>query len=53
VGVCLEVVGLYYIVLVFFVFYRRRKPAADREARVIHTVRGVGYVLREDPDGSR
>ena len=26
---------------------------AKDEARVIHTVRGVGYVLREDPEGGR
>ena len=36
-----------------YVGYLRRKLEVDSEPRVIHTVRGVGYVLREDPDGSR
>jgi two-component system response regulator MprA len=27
----------------------RRKSEAGGEARLIHTVRGVGYVLREEP----
>lgn len=31
-----------------YVGYLRRKTEADGEARLIHTVRGVGYVLRED-----
>ena len=26
---------------------------SDGQRRVIHTVRGVGYVLREDPEGGR
>ncbi|MDO8186100.1 response regulator transcription factor [Conexibacter sp. JD483] len=30
-----------------YVGYLRRKTEADGESRVIHTVRGVGYVLRE------
>ncbi len=30
-----------------YVGYLRRKTEADDEARLIHTVRGVGYVLRE------
>jgi two-component system response regulator MprA len=30
-----------------YVGYLRRKTEADEEARLIHTVRGVGYVLRE------
>jgi two-component system response regulator MprA len=30
-----------------YVGYLRRKTEADGEARLIHTVRGVGYVLRE------
>ena len=29
--------------------YRRRKTEAEGESRLIHTVRGVGYVLRETP----
>jgi two-component system response regulator MprA len=31
-----------------YVGYLRRKTEADGESRLIHTVRGVGYVLRED-----
>ncbi|WP_432133543.1 MULTISPECIES: response regulator transcription factor [unclassified Streptomyces] len=31
-----------------FVSYLRRKLEADGRARVIHTVRGVGFVLRDD-----
>jgi two-component system, OmpR family, response regulator MprA len=27
--------------------YLRRKTEAGREPRLLHTVRGVGYVLRE------
>jgi two-component system, OmpR family, response regulator MprA len=30
-----------------YVGYLRRKTESDDEARLIHTVRGVGYVLRE------
>jgi two-component system response regulator MprA len=30
-----------------YIGYLRRKTEADGEARLIHTVRGVGYVLRE------
>src|SRR6266511_3081255 len=37
-------------VLEVYVGYLRRKLESEGEARVIHTVRGVGYVLREDPD---
>ena len=32
-----------------YVGYLRRKLEADGEPRLIHTVRGVGYVLREQP----
>ncbi|GAB0101464.1 two-component system response regulator MprA [Nocardia sp. JMUB6875] len=32
-----------------YIGYLRRKTEADGEARLIHTVRGVGYVLRETP----
>jgi len=31
-----------------FVGYLRRKTEADGESRLLHTVRGVGYVLRSD-----
>jgi len=31
-----------------YVGYLRRKLEADGEARLLHTVRGVGYVLRDD-----
>jgi two-component system, OmpR family, response regulator MprA len=31
-----------------YVSYLRRKTEAEGEARLVHTVRGVGYVLRED-----
>jgi two-component system, OmpR family, response regulator MprA len=40
-------------VLEVYVGYLRRKLEIEGEPRVIHTVRGVGYVLREDPDGTR
>ena len=33
--------------LAVYVGYLRRKLEADGEPRLIHTVRGVGYVLRE------
>ncbi|WP_018178480.1 response regulator transcription factor [Jongsikchunia kroppenstedtii] len=32
-----------------YVGYLRRKTETDGESRLIHTVRGVGYVLRETP----
>jgi two-component system response regulator MprA len=32
-----------------YVGYLRRKTEAEGEARLLHTVRGVGYVLREEP----
>jgi two-component system response regulator MprA len=40
-------------VLEVYVGYLRRKLELEGEPRVIHTVRGVGYVLREDQDGAR
>jgi two-component system, OmpR family, response regulator MprA len=32
-----------------YIGYLRRKTEADGESRLIHTVRGIGYVLRETP----
>jgi len=32
-----------------YIGYIRRKTEAEGESRLIHTVRGVGYVLRESP----
>ncbi|HOB04761.1 MAG TPA: response regulator transcription factor [Propionibacteriaceae bacterium] len=32
-----------------YIGYLRRKTEQDGEARLIHTVRGIGYVLRETP----
>jgi two-component system response regulator MprA len=32
-----------------YIGYLRRKTESDNEPRLIHTVRGVGYVLRESP----
>ena len=32
-----------------YIGYLRRKTEAEDEPRVLHTVRGVGYVLRENP----
>jgi two-component system, OmpR family, response regulator PrrA len=32
-----------------FISYLRRKLERDGQHRVIHTVRGIGYVLRDDP----
>jgi DNA-binding response OmpR family regulator len=32
-----------------FISYLRRKLERDGHPRVIHTVRGIGYVLRDDP----
>ncbi len=34
-----------------YIGYLRRKTEADGEPRLIHTVRGVGYVLRESASG--
>jgi two-component system response regulator MprA len=31
-----------------YVGYLRRKTESDGEPRVIHTVRGVGYVLKDE-----
>lgn len=37
-----------------FVSYLRRKLEAPDRARIIHTVRGVGFVLRDDgPEAGR
>ena len=36
-------------VLEVYIRYLRQKLEADGEARLLHTVRGVGYVLRENP----
>lgn len=35
-----------------FVSYLRRKLEADGRSRIVHTVRGVGFVLRDDESGS-
>jgi DNA-binding response OmpR family regulator len=35
-------------VLEVYIRYLRQKLEADSEPRLIHTVRGVGYVLREE-----
>jgi len=35
-----------------YIGYLRRKTEAEGEPRLIHTVRGVGYVLRESPSGA-
>src|SRR5258706_70218 len=36
-------------VLEVYIRYLRQKLEAEGEARLIHTVRGVGYVMRENP----
>lgn len=36
-----------------YVMYLRRKTEAGGEPRLVHTVRGVGYVLRDDAKGGR
>jgi two-component system, OmpR family, response regulator MprA len=38
-------------VLEVYIGYLRSKLEAEGEPRLIHTVRGAGYVLREKPDG--
>ena len=35
-------------VLEIYIGYLRKKLEADGQSRLIHTVRGVGYVLREE-----
>ncbi|MEW1748853.1 response regulator transcription factor [Streptomyces angustmyceticus] len=35
-----------------FVSYLRRKLEAGGRSRIVHTVRGVGFVLRDDEDGA-
>jgi DNA-binding response OmpR family regulator len=32
-----------------FISYLRRKLEREGHPRVIHTVRGIGYVLRDEP----
>jgi two-component system response regulator MprA len=32
-----------------YIRYLRQKLEAEGETRLIHTIRGVGYVLRENP----
>jgi two-component system, OmpR family, response regulator MprA len=34
-----------------YIGYRRRKTEAEGESRLVHTVRGVGYVLRDPQNG--
>jgi two-component system response regulator MprA len=36
-------------VLEVYIRYLRQKLEAENEIRLIHTVRGVGYVMRENP----
>ena len=36
-------------VLEVYIRYLRQKLEAEGELRLLHTVRGVGYVLRENP----
>lgn len=36
-------------VLDVYIRYLRQKLEADEQSRILHTVRGVGYVLRENP----
>jgi len=36
-------------VLEVYIRYLRQKLEGEGEQRLIHTVRGVGYVLRENP----
>jgi two-component system response regulator MprA len=36
-------------VLGVYMGYLRRKTEAEGEPRLLHTVRGIGYILREDP----
>ena len=34
-----------------YIGYLRRKTEAEGESRLVHTVRGVGYVLRDPQNG--
>jgi two-component system response regulator MprA len=36
-------------VIEVYISYLRRKTEAGGEPRLVHTIRGIGYVLREHP----